>query len=111
MKRKNCPACQKRLPIFLFSANRRITADKEGVTFTCPSCQSTLRAHSNDAHQRNFILIFLVPLLISPAVIYMHSFVPSKFRIFYYLAIYTFLITHLVLSGQHKMDITVEPKA
>ncbi|MCB0348288.1 MAG: hypothetical protein KDD37_05605 [Bdellovibrionales bacterium] len=106
MKRKNCPSCQKKLPLFLFSANRRIEADKEGVTFVCPHCQSKLRAHSNEAHQRNFMLILLVPLLVSPAVIYMHNYVPEKFRVFYYIIIYAGLITHLVLSGQHKMDIT-----
>jgi predicted RNA-binding Zn-ribbon protein involved in translation (DUF1610 family) len=108
MKRKACPSCNKTLPLFLFSANRRISADKDGVTFTCPNCKTTLRANSNEAHQKNFIMIFLVPLLFTPLFISLHAIIPAKIRPLYYFAVYMGAVMYMVLNGQHKMDIVIK---
>lgn len=107
MKRKSCPHCQKTLPVFLFSANRRISADKDGVSFICPFCQTKLRATSNEAHQKNFLMILLVPLLFTPVVISVHSFIPSHLRAVYYFVVYLLIVGYVVLRGQHQMDISV----
>ena len=111
MKRKPCPQCQKTLPVFLFSANRRISADKDGVSFLCPHCKAKLRAVSNEAHQKNFLMIVVVPLLFTPVVISLHSFIPSHLRAPYYFVAYLAIITYVVLKGQHQMDVTLLDKS
>lgn len=107
MKRKSCPKCNKTMPLFLFSANRRISADKDGVTFLCPHCQSKLRANSNEAHQKNFLMIFVIPLLFTPVVISLHGIIPAKMRMLYYFVVYMAIVMYMVLKGQHKMDIEI----
>ncbi|MFK8136752.1 MAG: hypothetical protein AB8E15_00180 [Bdellovibrionales bacterium] len=102
--RNSCPNCNKKLPLFPFTASRKRFASGDYVIFNCASCGELLKAISNEAHQKNFIWILLLPLFASPMIISLRSMVDDRYRLFYYLSCYALALLIPTIRGQHKMD-------
>lgn len=107
LNRKNCPHCDEKLPIMMFTANRKIGMAEDSVFFHCPKCKSVIRGLSNEEHQKNFLWIFLVPLFATPLIFSLQSMVASRFQAFYYLVAYGLSLMIPTIIGQHKMDFVV----
>lgn len=110
LERKNCPHCDKKLPLMLFTANRKLGIGKECIFFTCPNCSNVVKAISNDEHQKNFLWIFLVPLFATPIIFSMKAFIADRFLGFYYLFSYGLSLIVPTVLGQHKMDFLASSK-
>lgn len=110
LKRKNCPSCDTKLPVMMFTANRKIGMAADSVFFHCPKCGKVLRGLSNEAHQKNFLWIFLVPLFATPMIFSLKAMIAGRFLAFYYLFCYGLAIIIPTIIGQHKMDFVVSSK-
>jgi predicted RNA-binding Zn-ribbon protein involved in translation (DUF1610 family) len=110
LNRKNCPHCDKKLPLLLFTANRKLGVLGDSVFFQCPKCAEVIEARSSEAHQKNFLWIFLVPLFATPLIFSLKSMVGSRYLAFYFLFTYGLSLMIPTIIGQHRMDFFASSK-
>lgn len=107
MHRKSCPKCSQKMPIFIFTANRKIRQDKDIVYFYCSKCNQELKAISNEEHKKNFMWILLSPLFATPLIFSLKSFFNGPYLPIYFLVSYALSIMIPTVIGQHKMDFQI----
>ncbi len=103
-KKAKCPKCSKKMPLFLFSATRKRGGKGDDQFTSCPSCNAFIHAKSSEAHQKNFLWIFLVPLFATPVIFSIGGIVPNNFIEIYFLFCYALCFLGPVIHGQHQMD-------
>lgn len=110
-KKARCPQCHKALSLLVFAAHLKRAAGGDSVFTTCSHCKAVLHAQSNEAHQQNFVWIFLFPLLATPVILSLQSFVGSSVKPIYFFLSYALCIFLPTVRGQHLMNFSVSSEA
>ena len=104
IEKAKCPACTKKLPLLIFSAHRKKGGKGDDQFTSCPNCSTLIHAKSSEQHQKNFLWIFLFPLLATPVIFSLKALVPDNLVGGYFFISYALCFFLPTVKGQHKME-------
>ena len=103
LKRALCPNCNKKLPLFIFRADRRIKRTPTMVLFRCPLCKSIIKAEVNETYKKNRILLLFVAFIMGPIGLICAGYTPKPFGLFVFFVVYIAGILIPITRGHHLM--------